>query len=147
MIDKINLILGESHIDDRGKLKFFNEISLKEWERFYTVENHDNNFIRAWHGHKNESKLVFPLTGVAVVCTVKIDNWEKPSRDLAVNTTVLSSQKPRALYIPAGYANGFKNLTNSTQLMFFSSTSTEESKDDDFRFPWDYWNPWESNYR
>lgn len=51
---------------------------------------------------------------------------------------VLSSEKPSILYIPPGYANGFKTLTEDTILMFFSTSTLEESKGDDIRFDWDY---------
>ena len=141
------LIPGERFIDDRGNLKFFNEIKLQEWKRFYLVENHEINFVRAWHAHKNESKLVFPVSGTALISTVLIDNWENPSRNLKVSSHVLNAEKPIALFIPAGHANGFKNLTPLTQLMFLSSSTLAESKIDDFRFDWDYWNPWERNFR
>jgi dTDP-4-dehydrorhamnose 3,5-epimerase len=64
-----------------------------------------------------------------------------------VNKFVLSSQSPSVLYIPPGYANGFKNLEDETIIMFFSTSTLEESKGDDIRFEWDKWNIWEDDYR
>jgi dTDP-4-dehydrorhamnose 3,5-epimerase len=55
----------------------------------------------------------------------------------------MSSSNPAAFYIPAGYANGFMTLSDDTQILVFSSTTLEESQGDDYRFEFDYWNPWE----
>jgi dTDP-4-dehydrorhamnose 3,5-epimerase-like enzyme len=66
-----------------------------------------------------------------------------PSKSEPVKRIVLSGTNPSAVLVPAGYANGFKTLTSDALVLVFSSTSLEESLNDDFRFPFDYWNPWE----
>jgi dTDP-4-dehydrorhamnose 3,5-epimerase-like enzyme len=66
-----------------------------------------------------------------------------PSKEEPVKRVVLTSSSTSAIFIPAGYANGFKTLTPDTLLLVLSSTSLQESLDDDYRFPFDYWNPWE----
>jgi dTDP-4-dehydrorhamnose 3,5-epimerase len=147
LVRDIELIQGERFIDDRGALNFFSNLGVDGWKRFYIVENHDINFIRAWHGHKNEAKLVVPISGTALIGTVQVDNWTNPSTELKIKTTILSAEKPCALMIPGGFANGFKNLSPNTKLMFFSSSTVEESKNDDYRFAWNYWNPWGNNFR
>ena len=144
---EINHILGGKAIDDRGSLSFVNDLDLSQFKRFYVVENHSKGFIRAWHGHKNESKVVFVITGSALVAAVKIDNWNSPSKNLPVERVVLSSDKPSALYIPAGYANGFMTLTDAAKVIFFSSSTLKESSEDDYRFEARYWNPWEIEER
>ena len=53
------------------------------------------------------------------------------------------AQKPAVLYLPAGYANGFMSLTDDATLMFFSTSTVEESRGDDIRFDARYWNAWE----
>lgn len=132
-------------IDDRGQLMFANDFDFKKYgiRRFYAVSNHKQGFVRAWHGHKNESKFVLVSKGATVICIVKIDNWDNPSKDLEVKKFVLSAEKPSVLYIPAGYANGFMTLTQDTQVFFFSTSTIDESKGDDIRFESKYWNPWE----
>ena len=40
---------------------------------------------------------------------VKIDNWKKPSKENKVEKIILSEKKPKIIYIPKGFANGFKN--------------------------------------
>lgn len=133
---------GGLSVDDRGELLFINDFSLQKYKRFYVVSNHQPQFIRAWHGHKYESKGVVLLSGSAIVCAVKIDDWEHPSSDLPIHRQVLSAKTPGVLEIPKGYANGFMTLEPNTVVCFFSSSSLEESANDDIRFPATTWNPW-----
>jgi dTDP-4-dehydrorhamnose 3,5-epimerase len=146
-ITQPSLITGGISIDDRGTVSFHNEIGLEYWRRFYFVSNHELGFIRAWHGHKNEQKLAIPVTGTFLLSCVQIDDWEKPSQKIETQQFVLSSTTPRALFIPNGFANGFKSLTENSTIMFLSSSSLEDSQSDDFRYEWNYWYPWESNFR
>lgn len=139
---KCELIRGDKAVDDRGSVSFVNSFQFTSVERFYQVQNHQQGFVRAWHGHKKEEKFVYVAAGAALVAAVQIDSWEKPSPDLAVEKFVLSAEKPAILHIPAGYANGFMTLSETAVLMFFSSAKLEESIKDDFRFPSRFWNPW-----
>ncbi len=142
MSDQVELIAGGLAVDDRGQIQFCNDFDLRTIRRFYTVSNHRAEFIRAWHGHKNEMKYVYVVSGAAIVAAVKIDNWDNPGKDLEVARFVLTEKKPGVLKIPAGYANGFKTLQSDTKIMFFSTSSLEESLDDDYRFDAYYWDPW-----
>jgi dTDP-4-dehydrorhamnose 3,5-epimerase len=145
-IDSFNeptLIAGGRATDDRGALGFINSFELSEFKRFYTVENHEAGFVRAWHGHLKEAKAIIVLRGSALVCAVKMTDTATPSKSEPVKRFVLSAANTSAMLIPAGYANGFKTLTSDALTLVFSSTSLEESLNDDFRFPYDYWNPWE----
>jgi dTDP-4-dehydrorhamnose 3,5-epimerase len=136
------LIRGDLGIDDRGQVGFVNDFNFSGVKRFYTVRNHRQGFIRAWHAHKRESKYVTVIQGAAVVGAVKIDQWENPSKDLSVQRFVMTEKNPSVLYIPSGYANGFMSLTDDTLLIFFSTSTVEESQGDDFRYDAYYWNPW-----
>jgi dTDP-4-dehydrorhamnose 3,5-epimerase len=142
MISDFSQIPGGKAFDDRGSLSFINDLDLTMFKRFYIVENHSKGFVRAWHGHKKEAKAVVVVSGAALVAAVKVDNWDSPSEDLQIERVVLSAEKPGALLIPAGYANGFMTLTESAKVMFFSTSSLEESAGDDFRFDARLWNPW-----
>jgi len=51
------------------------------------------------------------------------------------------------LCVPPGYANGFKTLEDNTIIMFYSTSTLEESKGDDYRFDWDKWDIWQEDYR
>jgi len=145
--EKVEFLAGGLATDDRGSVKFINDFGLGDFVRFYVVTNHKLGFVRAWHGHKHEAKAVVVLQGSAVVAAVKIDDWDNPSPDLKVERTVLSANKPGALYIPAGYANGFMNLTEDAILVFFSTSTVEQSVGDDIRFDARFWNAWEVEER
>ena len=137
------LIEGGLAVDDRGQLRFVNDFQFENVKRFYLVENHQPGFVRAWHAHRREAKYVLVPRGAAIVAAVGIDNWETPDKEAHVYRYVLSDQKPAVLYIPAGYANGYKSLTVDTQLMFFSTATVDESRGDDVRFEAHYWDPWQ----
>ncbi|MCX5666801.1 MAG: dTDP-4-dehydrorhamnose 3,5-epimerase family protein [Candidatus Omnitrophica bacterium] len=143
MSDKVVFIKGSVVVDDRGQLLFCNDFDMAKIRRFYIVSNHSARFIRAWHGHKKERKFVFVLSGTALVAAVKIDNWKHPSKGLLVHRHVLSDQKPGILAIPPGYVNGFMTLEPDTKVLFFSTSTLEETKGDDYRYDARYWNPWE----
>ena len=137
------IINGDLSADDRGELMFVNQFNMELVKRFYVVSNHKQGFIRAWHAHKNESKYVFVVSGTALISTVQIDDWDNTSSDLAIDKFVLTAKKPSILYIPNGYANGFKTLSSDTKIIFFSTSTLGDSIDDDYRFDAYKWNPWE----
>ncbi len=133
---------GKLFVDDRGEVGCVNDFDMRQVRRFYTVANHRVGFIRAWHAHKKESKYVTVTSGSAIIAAVKIDNWSQPSQDLNIHRFVLSAATPSVIFIPKGYANGFKTLTVDTKIMFFSMATLEQSRKDDFRFDAYYWDPW-----
>jgi len=137
----------DTAVDDRGYLRFCNSFDLTRYVRFYDVTNYQSNFIRAWHGHKKESKAAVVREGSAMICLVKIDNWKKPSKKLEIKKFFLSQKKPKILEIPAGYANGFMSLEPNTKITFYSDKNTRDSLGDDYRFDYNFWNPWKIEYR
>lgn len=137
------LLEGGLGVDDRGQVAFVNGFEFEGVRRFYIVSNHRQGFIRAWHAHKHEAKYVTVVEGAALVCAVPVDDWECPTPDLPVHRHVLSAQKPAVLFIPAGYANGFMSLSMDSKLMFFSTSTVEESRKDDIRFESRHWDPWQ----
>lgn len=133
-------ISGGVAVDDRGSVRFVNDFNFNNVKRFYQVQNHRQGFIRAWHGHNNEAKYVYVASGSALVGAVNMETNK-------VNKYVLSSQSPRVLYIPSGFANGFKTLEENTIILFFSTSDLSSSLNDDIRFPYDKWNIWEEDFR
>lgn len=122
------MLNGDIAIDDRGKVSFVNDFDFKDVKRFYVVENHQKGFVRAWHGHKKEGKYVYVSKGAAIIAVVSM-------KEKSQQRYVLSAEKPQILFIPPENYNGFKTLTDDTQVFFFSTSTLEESKDDDFRLP------------
>jgi dTDP-4-dehydrorhamnose 3,5-epimerase-like enzyme len=132
-------IPGALFADDRGTLRFVNDFSFKEVKRFYQVENFSLATIRAFHGHMKEAKYVYVSSGSIILCAVQLDQAKDPSKTAPVQRMVLSAAKPEVVYIPPKHANGFKALEEHTKLFFFSTSTLEESRGDDYRYPADYW--------
>lgn len=130
---------GGSGVDDRGTVSFVNGFNFPDVKRFYMVSNFNCDTIRAFHGHEKEGKYIFVASGTAILCAVKMDDKVNPNKKNPVNRYVLSARKPCVVFIPAGYANGFRSLEDDTKIVFFSTSTLEESKGDDYRFPADYW--------
>jgi dTDP-4-dehydrorhamnose 3,5-epimerase-like enzyme len=140
MIEVPQIIEGGIFIDDRGSLSFVNDMSFDKVKRFYSIHHLEEGMIRAYHYHQHEEKFVWVAKGTFLVGAVD------PKTD-AIFKYVLSSVKPQILWIPKGFANGFKNLERDSTIVFFSISTKEQSLTDDIRYPWDKWNIWEENYR
>lgn len=136
---KPSLIEAGLSVDDRGQITFANSFDFAGVKRFYMIENFSCSTVRAWHGHLKEAKYVLVVSGSALIATVPMDNTTQPNQGAEVNRFVLSARQPKILFIPAGYANGFRTLEDDTRIMFLSTSTLEESKGDDYRFPADYW--------
>ncbi len=139
-MDVTKLILGGISVDDRASVRFVNEFDFEKVKRFYQVENHSKGFIRAWHGHKKEGKYVYVSSGTALIGVVDMETEN-------VQKFVLSSKTPKILYIPPNNFNGFKSLEENTTILFFSTTTLEESLGDDIRESHDKWNIWDEDFR
>jgi dTDP-4-dehydrorhamnose 3,5-epimerase len=125
MKKELEIINGGVAVDDRGSVRFINDFNFDGVKRFYQVANHKRDFV---------------TKGSALVGAVNLKNEE-------ITKHVLSAQSPKILYIPPGYANGFKSLEEDTIILFFSTSTLEDSLGDDIRFPYDKWNIWEEDYR
>jgi dTDP-4-dehydrorhamnose 3,5-epimerase-like enzyme len=143
------VIPGGLAVDDRGQITFANGFSFESIRRFYMVENFSTATVRAFHGHFKEAKFVFVVAGSAILAAVPLDDRIHPSPSVKPYRFVLSNRLPRILYIPPGYANGFRPLEQKTKIIFFSTSALEDSAADDFRFPHDYWGSdiWKVDFR
>jgi dTDP-4-dehydrorhamnose 3,5-epimerase len=145
MKNELRVIRGGIAVDDRGSLRFVNDFNFEGVKRFYQVENHRRGFIRAWHGHEKEGKYCWVASGTALVGTVPLSAEQG---DLSQTSKfVLSAKSPSILWIPPGYYNGFMNLEEDTKIIFFSTSTLEEAKDDDIRLAYDAWNIWQEDFR
>ena len=137
------LIPGGLAPDDRGEIAFVNDFRFEGVKRFYLVRNHRVGFIRAWHAHAREAKYVLAVSGAALVGAVKVDDLQRPDNTRVPLRFVLSAVKPAVLSLPAGYANGAMSLTEDCALLYLSTATLEESREDDVRYDarfWDIWN-------
>lgn len=139
-MNEIKVYNGGLSVDDRGSVRFVNDFNFDNVKRFYQVENHEVGFIRAWHGHKNEGKYVYVAAGSALVGIVNMETER-------ITTNTLSSMSPKVLWIPPGNYNGFMTLSPDTKIIFFSTSTLNDSLNDDIRQEYDKWNIWNKNYR
>jgi dTDP-4-dehydrorhamnose 3,5-epimerase len=137
---EIKLINGGISVDDRGSVRFVNDFNFEGVKRFYQVENHKKGFVRAWHGHRKEGKYVYVVSGSILIGVVDLFTE-------VLNKYVLSANSPKILWIPPGNYNGFKTLEENTKILFFSTSTLDESLNDDIRVEYNKWNIWEENYR
>ncbi len=142
----MELINGNTFSDQRGILRFVNDFQCDGIKRFYTITHPDTSIIRAWQGHKLETKHFFVTKGKFLICWVEIDNWENPGKDMKVHQQILSADSPQVMIIPGGNANGIKALEADSQVMIFSDLSLEEAKDDNYRWGKDYFNGWKNAF-
>lgn len=136
---KPKTISGGYFKDKRGIVYFNNNFKFKNIKRFYIVQNHKKDFIRAWHGHLKEEKYIFCVQGKATIGAVKISNIKNPSKKKKPLFFELDSSKPDIIFIPAGYANASKSLDRKMKLVIFSNLTLKQSIRDDYRYPEDYW--------
>ena len=141
MIEKCKIFNGGISVDDRGLLRFVNDFNFEGVKRFYQVENHERGFIRAWHGHKKESKYVYVVKGSAWISIIDMENPKEQEN------FVLSDKLPKILFIPAGKYNGFQTLEENTVVLFFSTLTLDESKGDDYREPYEKFPNFIKEYR
>ncbi len=136
------LINGSRVYDNRGSLRFSNELQFKGIKRFYIVHNYNKNFIRAWHGHLKEEKFIGCIKGTFQISAVKINNVKRPNKKNKIFNFFLNQSNNNFVHIPKGYANGSMSLEENSELLIFSTSSLKDSLKDDFRYKADYWNPW-----
>lgn len=119
------LIDGNIHSDDRGVVRFVNNFDMKRVVRMYCIEP-ELGIVRAWQGHKKETKWFFVAKGSFMVKVVDMNTR-------LFNQYVLTSLESQVLEIPRGNYNGFEALEEGSVLMVFSDFGLEKSKQDDFR--------------
>ncbi len=130
---------GGIHSDQRGELRYNNNLDLSEIKRYYIIGSKRKNSLRAWQGHKIENKYFTLLKGSCKIHLIKIDDWNNPSKDIQITSIDLEESKNKTLFVPGGYATGILNTSEQMELMVFSNQSLTASLDDDFRFDENYW--------
>ena len=95
-----------------------NKIQFKIKESFLSINS--KNVIRGMHFQKppfDHNKLVFVSS--ASIIDIVIDLRKKSSTFLKTYSVKLSSKNNLGIFIPKGFAHGFKSLKNDTQVNYF----------------------------
>jgi dTDP-4-dehydrorhamnose 3,5-epimerase-like enzyme len=129
------IIKGQNHLDKRGLMSFVNDFDMNAVRRFYSIQPVVGK-VRAWQGHKEESKWFYAVQGSFRVKLKSIKTQK------LIGDYVLDSFKPEILSIPRGAYNGFEAIQEGSILLIFSDFTLQESKMDDHRatvneIPWD----------
>jgi len=117
---------GGTFLDDRGTLKYNNTVNFNSFhvQRTYLITG-QRGVIRAWHGHKVESKIFQSVKGEFRLHLVNMET-EK------LHTFFLHDCGD-CIVVPAGFYNGFQHLSDDSSLLVYSNTTTNQSLDDDYR--------------
>ncbi|WP_158548372.1 WxcM-like domain-containing protein [Marixanthomonas ophiurae] len=137
------IIQGGSHIDERGTLQFLNDFDMKQVKRLYQTTNATTSMVRAWMAHKIESRWFFCAEGKFTVKLVRVLDFEKGLASNEIITYKLDSDNPQILYIPPGYASGFKTEVSNSKLLIFADYAFGEIEDN-FKFTTTDFLPWQS---
>jgi len=119
------VIEGNLHRDERGMVRFVNDFDMTQVKRMYCIEP-KLGVIRAWQGHKIETKWFYVAKGSFIVKTININTSEKKEYQL-------KDTESKVLEIQGGHYNGFESLEEGSVLMVFSDLGLDQSKGDDFR--------------
>lgn len=134
----IDYILGGIAKDHRGQIRFVNEFDMSQVKRFYIIKNTDVDLVRGWRAHRIEQRWFYILQGSFKLYLVKIDNWEKPSRDLEIESLVFVAKDNKILHIPAGYAIAFQALEKKSEILVFADHHLDHASMDNYTYGLDY---------
>lgn len=138
-MENYQIIKGGVFADTRGKIFHVNTFDMSEVKRFYTVENTISKPLRAWQGHQKERKWFYVVNGTFLIGLVEPNDWSNPDRNLPIYKIILTAEESNILFIPPGYANGIKALTENAKMMVFSNFTIDQGAEDNVKFDLNTW--------
>jgi len=132
------VITGGVVEDRRGQIRFINEFNMSLVKRFYIIKNKDLDLVRGWRAHKVEQRWFYALSGGFSIDLIRIDNWDVPSKDLAVHQVVVHSSTHTILHVPAGYATAIQALEAGSELLVFADHPISHASFDDYTYELKY---------
>lgn len=133
---KCRMILGQCHIDDRGKLRHNNDFQMDNVKRMYTIENIDVDFRRGWKGHYIESRWFTCSRGAVEIWTTTIENLEKRKNNIV--KYLLKADSLDVLEVPPGFATLVKQRLAKSIVTVYADYAINTSNDENYRWPNDY---------
>lgn len=127
------MLHGKRHEDKRGIITFNNEFEASRIKRIYTIENHSVDFVRGWQGHKIEQRWFACMKGKFEICVIKIDDFEKPSKDLEAQKYILDNNTLAYLHVPSGCITAIRSLETESKLLVLADYALGEIQDE-YRF-------------
>jgi len=136
--EQIQIIPGGIATDHRGQIRFVNGFDMTDVKRFYILKNSDINLVRGWRGHRIEKRWFYVLSGAFCIDIVKIDDWERASPGLSIESFLLNDTEQNVLYVPEGHATAIKSLHKDSEMLIYADHGIEEAKNDDHTWSLDY---------
>lgn len=134
----MKFIQGDIARDARGQIRFVNDFDMSAVKRFYLIRNADLEVVRGWRAHKLERRWFFAVSGSFKIELVKIDNWIKPSNDLAIIEVILTEGANQILEIPMGFGSAITSLEMKSELLVYADFGKDHAEIDDYTYPLDY---------
>lgn len=131
------ILKGDFYQDERGVITYNNNFDASIIKRIYTIENSSIDLIRGWQGHKIEQRWFATMLGSFEIDVIKLDNFEKPSKDLIISKYTLTDKNLTYLHIPQGYITAIRAIDKNSKLLVLSDYALGEVNDE-YRFPIDY---------
>ena len=150
---KAQLFDRELFVDDRGHFTNIPLILSKfnfEGKRVYVCDNFQKGTVRGYHYHKYEAKIFICLKGgIKFVLLPEDSMLNAPVPAWKPEIFTLSENIPKALYVPADYANAWQTLTDDTIMIGVSNVTVEQSMADDIRLDPKQYHPeyWKTIWR
>lgn len=137
-MNDISIIKGGIARDNRGEIRFVNDFDMSLIKRFYIIKNSDNELLRGWRAHKIEKRWFYVTKGTFEINVVNIDNFDCPSTDLLIESTIINELNQEVLYVPEGFGTTLRSLELNSQLLVFADYGIEHTLNDDYTYPLDY---------
>lgn len=131
------ILTGHRYEDARGIITYNNEFDASLIKRIYTNENYSTEFIRGWQGHKIEQRWFACVKGSFEVSVIRVDDFEKPSKELPGEKFTLSGETLTYLHVEAGCITAIKSLEENSKLLVLADYGLGEIQDE-YRFEPDY---------
>jgi len=133
---KAQLFDTQVFVDDRGHFRNIPFI-LSEYnfigKRIYLCDNFQTGTVRGYHYHKHEAKVFICLKGGIKFVLLPDDMIDHDPTFWKPEIFTLSGTIPKALYVPANYANAWQTLTDDAIMLGVSNVTVEQSMKDDER--------------
>jgi len=133
-----SIIIGGVHVDERGKLSFFNDFDMHGVKRFYIIENSSQEMKRGWRAHKLETRWFAVCEGEFSICTIKVTDWKSPDPLAKQKSFLLKYSEGKMLSIPPGHAFCLQAILPHSKILVFADSKIEDAGIDEYLFPLDY---------
>ena len=129
----VNLIKGDSNIDNRGEIFHINNFDLSLVKRIYIIENKSTSQNRGWKGHEIENRWFFCSKGSIQIKVVTIDSFTA-KKNINIETFTLTENNLNVLFVPKGHATLIKQVQSKSRIVAMSDYLLGGCNDENLRW-------------